>query len=74
MIQRVTDRIRSSSDNVSCGVAHVYVLGSFFFVIHFNDIINVIKHSTLKIDADDSRRQQAMTDQTHIQLYLFAVF
>ncbi|XP_029654199.1 uncharacterized protein LOC115227543 [Octopus sinensis] len=70
------DVIRSSSAKVSSGVPQGTVLGPHHFIICVKYIVDVIKHCTLKIFADDSKLQKAingMGDRTCLQSDLFVV-
>ncbi len=41
--------------NVGSGVPEGSVLGPLLFVLYINDIVNVVKHSSIKLFADDCK-------------------
>ena len=49
----VLDGVQSSSISVSSGVPQGTVLGPLMFLVYINDLPNCIKHSTVRLFADD---------------------
>lgn len=64
----LTEGIQSSSAKVSSGVTQGITLSPSFFIIYINNVVDVIKHSTLKVSADDSKLQTAIKGHERLNM------
>ena len=66
----VVDGVRSPAIDVVSGVPQGTVLGPLLFILYINDIFNSVKHSIIKVFADDSKVHKyikSLFDRTLLQ-------
>ena len=66
----IVDGEKSNSERVISGVPQGTVLGPTLFILYINDITKVIKHSLIKIFADDSKLIKAINSEEDRELLL----
>ena len=64
----VIDGVRSNIIRVLSGVPQGTVLGPLLFILYINDLFSVVKHSKIKIFADDSKLHKSISSPTDSKL------
>ena len=64
----VIDGVRSNVIRVLSGVPQGTVLGPLLFILYINDLFSVVKHSKIKVFADDSKLHKSIGSPTDCKL------